>query len=171
MKNAALAIAILYIFLQIIIAQSTYYGCSGQSPPFDPASWPTCCSTIKIQLNLRFNLENSIRFLTFIFGCNNIDWCWMQSYVLVLKPAEKNCNPGSTNWTFNIDRRNKSLNPMAQWLLWFFSRFQNFPVKVKWSYGVHKFKPSLQDFFHIERKENNKTRANVKLFLLNLGTQ
>ena len=76
MKNASLAIAILYIFLQIIIAQSTYYGCSGQSPPFDPASWPTCCSTIKIQLNLRFNLDNSIRFLTFlfeVFNCNNMN--------------------------------------------------------------------------------------------------
>ena len=76
MKNASLAIAILYIFLQIIIAQSTYYGCSGQSPPFDPASWPSCCSTIKIQLNLRFNLENSIRFPTFLFGvfsCNNMN--------------------------------------------------------------------------------------------------
>ena len=38
-------------------------------------------------------------------------------------------------------------------------------TKVDCSYGVHKFKPSRQKFFHIEKKNNNKTRINLKHFL------
>ena len=34
------------------------------------------------------------------------------------------------------------------------------------SYGIPKFKPICQNFFHIERINNNKTRANVNLFLV-----
>ena len=38
-------------------------------------------------------------------------------------------------------------------------------VKVKCSYGVHKFKPGRQKKFHIEKINNNKTQTNAEASL------